>query len=246
MAEETKEDSAIEQAAESELQSGNYEVIKRRLVEQGQALSQKVDALNQRRKETFGGTEMSVIGNERIRTENNCIPRDIINVAGKLLFGYNVQIGLRTETKIKDVFSVHECGREGEIWDLSPCTDERILNFLNDSRFVKEFEELYRYYKDANLIQIRALGSKLLAVFQIGSSVEDIKVFRWSIDVNGYATYIDNRGERDHVFPASHDFEWTVLDRDKHVSGGHPHVNIEDKVFVETVGGDLTDGESRF
>ncbi len=30
------------------------------------------------------------------------------------------------------------------------------------------------------------------------------------------------------------------MDRDDHVSGQHPHVNIKDLVFVETVGGDLT------
>ena len=69
---------------------------------------QKADALNSKRKEAFGGTELTVVGNERVRTENNCVPRDIINVGGTLLFGYNVFLGLKTETKIDDVFSLHK------------------------------------------------------------------------------------------------------------------------------------------
>ena len=47
-----------------------------------------------------------MIGSERIRSENNCVPRDI--VAGRrpaALFGYNVFIGLRTETQVSDVLS---------------------------------------------------------------------------------------------------------------------------------------------
>ena len=53
-------------------------------------------------------------------------------------------------------------------------------------------------------------------------------------------SYIDNRGERDHVFPPTHDFEWTATVREDHIAGRYPHVNILDEVFVETIGGDLT------
>ena len=52
--------------------------------------------------------------------------------------------------------------------------------------------------------------------------------------------YLDNRGERDHVFPPSHDFEWIETTREDHVLGRHPHISIDDEVFVETVGGTLT------
>jgi hypothetical protein len=51
---------------------------------------------------------------------------------------------------------------------------------------------------------------------------------------------VDNRGERDIALPPSHDFEWTSTTRENHVEGRHPHINILDTVFVETVGGDLT------
>jgi len=42
------------------------------------------------------------------------------------------------------------------------------------------------------------------------------------------------------VFPPSHDFEWTEVTRDDHVAGRFSHVNIDDALFVETTGGDLT------
>ena len=80
----------------------------------------------------------------------------------------------------------------------------------------------------------------MLAVFKTGESLKDIKVLRWKVENDGTLVYEDNRGERDNVFPSSHDFEWTRTDRSHHVEGRHPHVSIEDAVFVETVGGDLT------
>ena len=74
-----------EGGAESALEGGSYEVIKRRLSEQARILAERAEALNQKRTETFGGTELQVAGNERVRTENNCIPRDIIALGDKLL-----------------------------------------------------------------------------------------------------------------------------------------------------------------
>ena len=88
---------AAEGASQDEaLEAGNYEVIRARLMEQGRELSRRAEALNQKRKHTFGGTELQVIGNPRIRTENNCVPRDIVQVGGLLLFGYEV-LKLTTE-----------------------------------------------------------------------------------------------------------------------------------------------------
>ena len=47
---------------------GTYEIIRDRLLAQARQLGDKVDALNARRLELFGGGEMTVIGSERIRT----------------------------------------------------------------------------------------------------------------------------------------------------------------------------------
>ena len=40
--------------------------------------------------------------------------------------------------------------------------------------------------------------------------------------------------------PPQHEFEWTRASRDMQRNGEHPHVSIQDRIFVETIGGDLT------
>jgi hypothetical protein len=225
---------------EATLEGGSYEVIRSRLFAQAEALAAKANDLNGRRKQLFGGSETTLIGNERIRTDNNCLPRDIISVGRYLLVGYSVFLGLKKETSVSDVFSLHKFEQTPDGFDLSQVPYSEAGGFLQDSRFAKDFSELYKYYKDARLIQLRRTESRLLAIFQTGQSLRDIKVFRFSLDTEGNATYIDNQGERDHVFPASHDFEWKVATREDYVLGAHPHVSILDQVFVETVKGDLT------
>ena len=82
------------------LEGGNYEVIRERLLEQGRVLAEKAESLNASRQETFGGTELKVLANGRVRTENNCVPRDIVQLGGHLLFGFNVHMGLKQETAV--------------------------------------------------------------------------------------------------------------------------------------------------
>ena len=47
---------------------------------QGEALRTRVDALNAARIEAFGASRMEMIGRVRIRTEHNCVARDIVQV----------------------------------------------------------------------------------------------------------------------------------------------------------------------
>src|SRR5690349_24479563 len=84
---------------------GSYDVIRKRLLEQAAELATRAEALNEKRKKVFGGAELALIANERVRTEHNCIARDIASVAGHLLFGFQVFLGLKTETKDSDVFA---------------------------------------------------------------------------------------------------------------------------------------------
>lgn len=225
-----------ESPAVDAVEQGAYEIIRRRLESQADELGRRARALNERRLEVFGGTEIALVGNERIRTENNCVPCDIVDVGGRLLFGYNVFIGLKTQTRVEDVFNVHEFTSEDGSFAFEPAE----AAFLQDPGFVRDFDELYQYYRETRLLQLRRVGAKLLAVFRIGAVETDVKVFRWRVHLDGRAEYIDNRGERDNVFPPSHDFEWQLTTRENHVTGRHPHVSILDEVFVETVGGDLT------
>ncbi|MEM7158097.1 MAG: DNA repair ATPase [Myxococcota bacterium] len=242
MAEHSGNEAAEEQDSAAELEGGSYEVIRDRLVEQAKELGQRTEALNVRRQEVFGGTELSVIANERVRTENNCTPRDIVQVGGRLLFGYNVFLGLKTETSLSDVFSLHcfDPKDDGTV-DLSAIPiEEGGPGLLADAGFNEHFLELYRFYKDARLVQLSRSETKLLAVWQIGGELTDVRVARWTLSPDDVATYVDNRGERDYEFPPQHDFEWTQLTREDQISGEYPHISIRDRVFVETTGGDLT------
>jgi len=220
------------------VEQGAYELIRRRLEEQGGELFAKAKALNEQREASFGSTRMEVVGSARIRTENNCVPRDINHVAGQLIFGFNVFIGLKKETRVQDVFSLHALEQAESGYELKQLP--LAGSFLDDHQFRRDFEELYKYYKESSLTHLRVLGGKLLAVFRTGRSASDVKVFRWGIDPDGKVTYIDNRGERDNVFPSSHDFEWQSTGREDYIDGAHPHVSIEEQVFVDAIGGNLT------
>ncbi|MEV0613345.1 DNA repair ATPase [Nonomuraea sp. NPDC050404] len=221
-------------AVETGLEAGTYEVLRNRLQAQSKALAAAAESLNGERLKVFGGAELRLLGTERIRTENNCVPRDIVSLGDVMLFGYNVFIGLKPETTVADVFAVHRFSRDGDAFRF----DADRLAALDDPAFGKDFAELYRYYKETSLHQLRRVEGKLLAVFRTGPA--DTRVLRWTVSNGGVPKYVDNRGERDHTFPPSHDFEWTPTTRDDHVLGRHPHISIGGEVFVETVGGDLT------
>ncbi len=216
---------------------GSYEVIRKRLEDQNKSLENQIIKLNQLREEEFGKTLLEVIDRVRVRTDNNCTPRDIVRINGQLLFGYNVFIGLKKETKVSDVFALYALEESDGQFEIN---EESISgSFLDDPLFTKQFLELYSYYKNARLVQLRVINQKLMAAFQIGEKASDIRVFRWAI-VDGLVKYIDDRGERDIELPPSYDFEWHMASREHYVQGKHPHVSILDEVFVETVAGDLT------
>ena len=219
-------------------EGGAYEVIRSRLEQQASELKTKVDGLNQARIAEFGQAKLDVQSRVRIRTENNCVARDIVPVGNTLLFGYNVFIGLKKETRVNDVFSLYKLHQTDAGFEL----EEQSLEgtFLNEPSFLKEFNELYVYYKEAKLIQLKVQNQTLFAVFQIGRKIEDTRVFQWRVNKDGSASYIDNRGERAIKQANSHDFEWQQVSRDHHESGTYPHINILDRVFVETINGELT------
>ena len=88
--------------------SGNaYELIKKRLTEQGSRLEQQTAKLNHARLQEFGSTQMQVIARTRIRSEYNCVAQDMVQVGDYLLFGYNVFMGLKRASNIKDVLSLY-------------------------------------------------------------------------------------------------------------------------------------------
>ena len=227
---------AVDQAV---AQGGAYEVLRRRLSEQGEQLLAAAGQLNQQRLGEFGDSRMEVLGRFRIRSEHNAVGRDVVQIGTDcLLFGYNVYIGLKSQTTVADVFSLYRLTHGDAGYDVTPI--DPATTFLAQPEFVRDFTELYTYYKDARLLQPIVTEGRLLAAFQIGERNTDVRVFRWSIASDGVLSYLDARGERDIVLPPPFDFEWTRAGREMAVNGRHPHLNILDTLFVETLGGDLT------
>lgn len=213
------------------LETGTYEVIRTRLQAQAGELNNRLQQLNKARKEEFGAIEVKLTGTDRIHTNNYCIARDIVAVGDLFLFGYNVHVGLRKGIEVSDVFSAYHF-LEGHF---KP-TD---LSILDDPKFQADFQNLYRYYKDAFFSKFIRLGSYQYLLFQVSDKPEDIKAFKWLIEEDRLV-YIDARSEKEIRYPKQYEFSWSLASRDFQRHGEHPHVSILDRVFVETVGGDLT------
>ena len=213
------------------LDGGTYEIIKNRLQKQKQELQQRLQQLNENRKEVFGSLETKLIANNRINTENNCIARDIVSIDKLCVFGYNVHFGLRTEITLSDVFSIyHYKDQQFELVS---------LDLIEDETFQTDFTNIYKYYRNTIFSKFAVIGNYLHMVFQLSDSVTDIKTFKWLIK-DGSLQYIDNRSEHEYKFPQQHEFNWQEAGRDEQRHGEHSHISILDKVFVETIGGDLT------
>ncbi len=224
--------------AAPQLESGTYEILRNRLKGHREELRSRLDTLNEARKEVFGSIDLKLLNTERITTEHNCVPRDMVAVGSRFLFGYNVQFGLKAERHVSDVFAVYEFARNDESPEahgLQPVG----LELLNDAQFHKDFQDVYRYYKNATFAKFFVRGAYLYMVFQVGKATTDIKAFKWLIE-NDSLRYVDNRSDHEVRFPPQHEFDWIRTTRDMQRSGAHPHISIEDRVFVETVGGDLT------
>ncbi|WP_452600691.1 DNA repair ATPase [Pontimicrobium sp. MEBiC06410] len=219
------------QNTSQQLDGGTYEIIQSRLQKQKQQLQEQLHKLNDARKHVFGTIETKLIANDRINTENNCIARDIVSLGNTSIFGYNVHFGLRTDIKLSDVFSIYEF-KDNHFHNLS-------LDLLNDTIFINDFTNLYKYYRNTIFSKFAIIGNYLHMVFQLSESNTDIKTFKWLIK-GDTLEYVDNRSEHEYQFPNQHEFQWQEVTRDMHRYGLHPHISILDKVFVETVGGDLT------
>src|SRR5688500_2160110 len=91
-------------AEKVQLEGGTYEILRSRLQQDGAALRGLLEQLNQERKGVFGAIGTALITTERIATDNNCVPSDMVPVGETLLFGFNVYIGLKSEVQLSDVF----------------------------------------------------------------------------------------------------------------------------------------------
>lgn len=213
------------------LEAGTYEIIRSRLNHQKEDLIGRIQQLNDERKKVFGAVETALLANDRINTENNCIARDIVAFNKLCIFAYNVHFGLRQEVFLKDVFSIYEF--DGARFN------QKDLSLITNEQFKTDFQNLYKYYRNTIFSKFTILGNYLHMVFQISENPADIKTFKWLIE-SDKLIYVDNRSEHEYKFPTQHEFRWQKATRDMFRDGEHAHVSILEKVFVETIGGDLT------
>jgi ATPase involved in DNA repair/ATPase family associated with various cellular activities (AAA) len=215
------------------LDAGTYDVVRKRLDAIAAQLLSEVTALNERRLATFGNSSTTLLATEHIRTEHNCVPRDITAVGNRLILGYQVHMGLKSAVTVSDVFS--EVDYDNNAFQVRP------FSLLTGTAFEKDFSDLFQYYKDARILQLRKTDTQVLAMFQTGQKLSDVRILRWALSADKrQITYVDNRGAADYKLAPSHDFAWIRTTRDNHVAGSHPHVNILDTVFVESMHGDVT------
>lgn len=219
------------ESAHDQIDQGAYEVIRKRLDTHGGDLRARLDRLNARRKEVFGSIDFKLTGNDRITTENNCVPRDIVAVGGRFLMGFNVHFGLKTHVDVADVFAVYRFG-DGAF-------HAEDLSLLDDAEFTKDFTDLFRFYKNAKFAKFFREGPHIYMKFHVGRDVDDFKAFKWAIDGDSLR-YLGNRSDHEVRYPEQHDFVWTRATREMQTQGAFPHYSIEDIVFVETTGGDFT------
>ncbi|MEO2508423.1 DNA repair ATPase [Clostridium paraputrificum] len=217
--------------SKEDMENGTYEVIKNRLLKQGSDLKERVEKLNKERKNVFGSIETKVLGSERIITDNNCIPRDMAPVEDYFIFGYNVHIGLKSKVELSDVFSIYKYENRSFV--------KQSFDLISDKDFINDFDELYKYYKNTFFAKFTITEPYFYMIFQTGKDPTDIKVFKWVIEGNKLV-YVDSRSEHEIRFKNKSEFRFIKATRDDQRSGIHPHVSILDKVFVETLEGDLT------
>jgi hypothetical protein len=218
-----------------QLEGGAYEVIRARLDQHGAQLRERVDALNEARKDVFGAIPTALLATGHVGTAHNCVARDLISLgAGKYLLGYNIQFGLKQTTDLGDVFAL--CHLDDQL-NFHPLPLEEVLG---NAAFNEDFLTLFRYYRDTVFVKFMLIGPHLHMKMRIGKSEDDFKTFKWRVVGDGTLEYLGNRSDHECRYPELVEFKWKRANRDMHRSGEHPHISIEDLVYVETVGGDLT------
>jgi len=213
------------------LEAGTYEIIRKRLQAQKDILTTRLNSLNEARKDVFTSTDLSLLANQRITTENNCVSRGILALGNLCIFGYNVHFGLRSDIQLSDVFSIY-------LFENNQFTPQP-LDLIEDHNFITDYKNLYKYYRDSIFSKFRRTENYLYMIFQTSKNIDDLKAFKWLIKGNKLI-YQDDRSIHEVVKAPQHEFKWIKTTLEDRRLGVYPHVSILDKVFIEAVGGDIT------
>jgi DNA polymerase III delta prime subunit len=213
------------------LDSGTYEIIKKRLQTQKEDLVGRLAKLNEARKEVFSSTDFALVANQRINTENSCVARGIIAFGNLCIFGYNVHFGLKSDIQLSDVFSIYAF--ENDQFTLQP------IDLINDENFITDYKNLYQYYRDSIFSRFRRTENYLYMIFQTSKNINDLKAFKWLVK-GDKLIYQDDRSIHEVQKAPQHEFKWIKTSLEDRRLGVHPHISILDKVFIEAIGGDIT------
>jgi hypothetical protein len=97
----------------------------------------------------------------------------------------------------------------------------------------------YKYYKATVFAKFAIIGPHLFMVFKVAKAAATSRLSKWAI-LDDSLAYLGNRFDHEYRYPEQHEFKWKRTTREMQRRGRHPHISIDDRVFVETVGGDLT------
>jgi len=163
------------------LEGGAYEVIRARLDQSAQSLTDRLALLNIDRQSVFGAIQTTLVSTERVTTEHNCVPRDIIAVGeNRFLFGYNIHFGLKATTEVSDVFAAYSYDPDEHVFHHIPEAE-----ILGDAAFAEDFRYLYRYYKSTTFTKFMLIGPALYIAMQTGKTADDIKTFKFRLVGDG-------------------------------------------------------------
>ena len=220
---------------EQTLRGGSYDLLRRRLAGQASELEQIAQRIDATRVDAFGSVGLALTGADRLATDLACLPRDIARIGNLLLLGFNLDVDLSIKQP-EQVFALYETSDvTSDQPTLSPVPADDPRNFLADPNFRTEFDKLVRFFGKSRFADLRTTQNQLLAVFQVGDRVDDVRVFRWTLAGEGEqrtATFVDARGDRDYTWPEPHDQAWATATREDQRAGAYPVVSINDEVFV--------------
>lgn len=224
------------------LRGGSYDLLRRRVATQVTELERIAQQIDDTRVAAFGSVGLSLTGADRLATDLACLPRDIVRIGDLLLLGFNIDVELSVQTP-EQVFALYSVSSvDQDAPSLVPVQPDDDRNFLAEPAFREEFDKLIRFYGKSRFSDLRTTQNQLLAVFQVGDRVDDVRVFRWALTGEGAerrATFTDGRGERDYTWPPAHDQEWSSSTREDQRAGAHPVVSVLDEVFIGFRGGRL-------
>lgn len=219
------------------LDADAYDVLRDRLTAAARELSARAEGLNARRQEVFGSAELRLDGTGRVRTARPALPADVAPVGRYLLFAANPA----EVADVGDVFQVRPAADAGDAGSGDAPVDGP-AGLLDDPGFVRDFRELYRYYRETRVLRVRVEEGRVLVVFRTGPAVTDARVLSWRVGRDGSCGYEGTA--RESAEQPADAVEWAAVGREAYVDGRRPYIALTaadgGTLALDTTGGSLT------